>query len=32
MNTPWGKKIAQERHVFMEKFLEQFYQEWNGKK
>ena len=32
MNTPWGKKIAQERHVFMEKFLEQFYQEWDGKK
>ena len=32
MNTSSGKKIAQERHVFMEKFLEQFYQEWNGEK
>ena len=32
MNTSSGKKIAQERHVFMESFLEQFYQEWNGEK
>jgi len=32
MNTPSGKKIAQERHEFMEKFLEQFYQEWSGEK
>ena len=32
MNTSSGKKIAQERHVFMENFLEQFYQEWNGEK
>ena len=32
MNTVSGKKIAQERHGFMEKFLEQFYQEWGGEK
>ena len=32
MNTETGKKIAQERHLFMEVFLEQFYAEWNGKK
>ncbi len=32
MNTETGKKIAQERHQFMETFLEQFYGEWNGEK
>jgi uncharacterized protein len=32
MNTQTGKKIAQERHHFMEIFLEQFYGEWNGEK
>ena len=30
MNTETGKKIAQLRHDFMETFLEQFYNEWNG--
>ena len=30
MNTETGKKIAQLRHNFMETFLEQFYNEWNG--
>lgn len=30
MNTESGKKIAQERHIFMEKFLSQFYAEWDG--
>ncbi|MFC4738529.1 HD domain-containing protein [Flavobacterium ponti] len=30
MNTESGKKLAQERHVFMEKFLSQFYAEWDG--
>lgn len=32
MNTETGRKIAAERHLFMEQFLEQFYAEWNGKK
>lgn len=32
MNTESGKKIAQERHRFMETFLKQFYAEWEGKK
>ena len=32
MNTNSGKKIAQERHAFMEKFLSQFYAEWDGEK
>jgi uncharacterized protein len=31
MNTPSGKKIAQSRHQFMETYLQQFYNEWNGK-
>ena len=31
MNTEKGKQIAQERHIFMENFLEQFYAEWQGK-
>ncbi len=30
MNTLTGKKIAGERHRFMEIYLEQFYKEWNG--
>ncbi len=30
MNTTTGKKIAEERHAFMETFLKQFYAEWNG--
>jgi uncharacterized protein len=32
MNTATGKKMAAERHAFMEKYLEQFYEEWNGKR
>lgn len=31
MNTKTGKKIAEARHVYMEEFLQQFYNEWNGK-
>lgn len=30
MNTETGKKIAQERHTYMETFLQQFYNEWEG--
>lgn len=30
MNTSSGKAIAEERHRFLEKFLQQFYKEWNG--
>ena len=32
MNTKTGKKIAAQRHDFMELFLTQFYEEWNGEK
>jgi uncharacterized protein len=32
MNTVTGRKIAQERHEYMEIFLEQFYAEWNGER
>ncbi|WP_169630217.1 HD domain-containing protein [Flavobacterium humi] len=32
MNTVSGKKIALERHQYMENFLTQFYAEWNGEK
>lgn len=31
MNTKTGKKIALERHNYMLGFLEQFYNEWDGK-
>ena len=30
MNTETGKQLAAERHQFMERFLAQFYREWNG--
>lgn len=30
MNTTTGKRLAEERHVFMKKYLDQFYKEWNG--
>jgi uncharacterized protein len=32
MNTEAGKKIALERHQYMENFLSQFYAEWEGEK
>ena len=31
MNTKTGKDIATQRHNFMELYLNQFYNEWNGK-
>lgn len=30
MNTETGKQIAVDRHLFMERFLTQFYDEWEG--
>lgn len=30
MNTETGKHLAQQRHNYMEQFLEQFYKEWSG--
>ena len=32
MNTETGKKMAEERHAYMERFLSQFYAEWEGLK
>lgn len=32
MNTETGKKIAEQRHTYMEGFLKQFYDEWSGRK
>lgn len=30
MNTSAGRKMAEEKHLFMEQFLEQFYREWGN--
>jgi uncharacterized protein len=30
MNTQFGRQMAENRHAFMEQFLDQFYAEWNG--
>lgn len=32
MNTSTGKRLALQRHQFMEMYLEQFFAEWEGKK
>jgi uncharacterized protein len=32
MNTKTGKQIAEKRHQFMELYLAQFYDEWDGNK
>ena len=31
MNTEAGKKIAEERHNYMEQYLDKFFKEWDGK-
>ena len=31
MNTATAKAMAKQRHLFMEQYLEQFYQEWEGR-
>ena len=31
MNTETGRRMAQQRHLFMEQYLEQFFKEWDGK-
>lgn len=30
MNTTTGRRMAEDRHAFMERYLEQFHAEWNG--
>jgi uncharacterized protein len=32
MNTATGKVLAEQRHAFMEQYLEQFYAEWHGQR
>ncbi|MFC0477991.1 HD domain-containing protein [Robertmurraya beringensis] len=31
MNTKTGREIAERRHLYMEEFLHEFYNDWNGK-
>lgn len=32
MNTKTGRKLAEQRHEFMETYLEEFFKEWDGKR
>ena len=32
MNTPSARKLAEDRHRFMEAFLDEFFAEWEGKR
>lgn len=32
MQTDAGRRLAEERHAFLEEFLDQFFAEWNGKR
>jgi uncharacterized protein len=32
MNTATGKRLAAERHAFLERYLEQFFAEWSGQR
>lgn len=31
MNTETGKRMAEQRHIFMQQFLDEFHAEWSGK-
>jgi uncharacterized protein len=31
MNTSTGKRLAEDRHAFMKRFVDQFMNEWEGK-
>ena len=31
MNTESGKRVAEDRHKYMEDFLNEFYHEWEGR-
>ena len=31
MKTETGRKLAKQRHAFMETYLEQFFEEWDAK-
>jgi uncharacterized protein len=30
MNTPTGRNIAEQRHLFLQQYLDRFHKEWNG--
>ena len=32
MNTAYARQLAEERHRFMEQYLQQFYAEWEGER
>jgi uncharacterized protein len=32
MNTRYARQLAEDRHRFMELYLEQFYEEWEGRR
>ena len=32
MNTKTAKNIAENRHIYMENFLNEFFEEWDGNK
>lgn len=31
MNTPYARELAEQRHAFMEQYLQQFYREWGSR-
>ncbi|HNV70092.1 MAG TPA: phosphohydrolase, partial [Candidatus Ozemobacteraceae bacterium] len=32
MNTKTGRQLAEQRHAFLEQYLEQFFAEWQGER